>query len=699
MFRWLDDRHADNTPPIRSVRMYRSEGAFPWIKPLTDEPPDAETPVFSEALAQEWVNETSAKDWPHLLARVAAAKREIPRGWFRWLHHTSLARFEEEYSNNGPSVMQQLQFRSEWHALSQSARLDSKRLGELLPLLEIHSWEVGCYGLHRLAESGWRQLSPRARGRLLAGMANSESLCDEELVWHESPSAPGAFPPTPAVSVSTWLMARLSDAEFDAESVLEIACHAVRNEDPQLLARILHAGAARLGESIERMEPFHPESWTRNVRDFDVTGYLSHRVVDMVLEAAILRRYRMGQRLALASGASPNIRIWELESCSNEQFTALSYAIDQHDFELVELLLAHPFVGADEVSSKSLFLAIRMCHHKLAERILDRGVPFDRGDFIEGLDPSLPGSKPGWKNFPELPQCEPADFERAERLSSGLPLSHPSAVPWFIHGCSMMGGSCSTILAALLHRDDLKHLQYYHSRGLPLRMTTSDFAIALAVESYDCLCWLMQQWGAPKSFLLKLRREIPAFGTRGRLWMVRADARRVGLLDTFDTSGQEPLHLPDGGRLWMDFSGLVIQDDQLGPSYKRQICIDPRRRPGFVVLRSVSITWASCRHPKSDYELQSMIPLIKEMNGQFFYTGMTLGTLGDQRGLSSIHSQLKSWSQGTYWKQMRPGILERAMQNNVPFSFKTPQQPLPRRSAFTALNSLRQKLAAFWRSP
>lgn len=668
MFQWLDDRHAKDASLIRCIRSYQKEGTFPWVRSSNGAGTEINEHEFYGDLAREWTQETATKEWPRLLARVGRAEREIPRGWFRWLHHTPLSRLDE--SNRGPTVTDQLKFSTEWRALAYAASLDPARLDALLPNLETHAWEVGFYGLHRLAEACWARLTPQARGRLLAGIANLENVYDDEFVGQNRYASPETSPHTQSQRVSNWLLAHLPDADLDPESVLEIACCAVRNEEPNLLAEILRCGVARLGESIERMEPFTPQFWTRNIRDFDVVGNLSHRVIDMVLEAAILRGYHPGQRLALAAGASPNIRIWEIESSSNEQFTALSYAIDKNDRELIELLLASSFSGAHEGNGKALFMAIRRRLYPLADRMLDLGVPFEPGDVVERLSTSTPGSKIEWKKFPDL-ECENEDFDRAERLSQGLPLAHPSDVAWFIHLASMMGGSCSTHLSTFLRRDNLKRLRHFHSRGLPLRMTLPDFAIVLASGAYDCLCWMMQQWGTQKTHLLKIRREIPSFGTQGRLWTVRADAYRTGLLDSFDTADMEPLPLPDGGRLWMDLTGLAIQDMESGPAWTRKVSVDPRRRPGFVVLRSVSTSWESCPAPKNDYALRLMIPVIKEINGLFLHTGLTVGTLWGQSYPKRFQAQVTAWIEGRSWVAMRPRILERAVQNSAQRQLKS----------------------------
>ncbi len=706
MFQWLDNRHAQDPSLARCIRTYHAEGSFPWVRSSTGTDIEGNERVFYQDLARQWMQATATKDWPHWLARVAAAEPETPRGWFRWLHYTVLSRLDD--SNSGPSVMDQLQFRTEWRALAHAASLDPTLLGSLTPYVEIHAWEVGSYGLHRLAEACWAQLTPQARGRLLAGIANLEIVYEDVFAGWRKYAPPKDSAHTEALRVKTWLLAHLPDAIPDAASVLEIACCAIRREEQDLLAGILDHGASRLGEYIERMEPYVRQFWTRDTRDFDVVGYLSHRVIDMVLEAAILRRYHAGQRLALAAGASPNLRIWVLESCSNEKFTALSYAIAENDRELIDLLLTPFFKGANERHGKALFLAISREKYQLADRMLDLGVPFEPGDDVEKLSPPTPGGKIEWKKFPHS-KCGQADFDRAERLGRGLPVVHPYESAWFIHLASMMGCNCETMLSTFLDGDDLERLRHFHSRGMPLRLTPQDFAIAIDSGAYDCLCWLMQQWGLPKTFLLKIRREIPSFGTQGRLWQVRADARGIGLLDSFDPADLIPLPLPDGGRLWMDLTGLAIQDAEAGPAWTRKVLVEPRRRPGSVVLRAAETTWESCPAPKNDYALRLMVPVIKEMNGRFLDTGLTVGTVLGQRYPGNFRSKVTAWTNGESWAAMRPRIFERASQNCAHVPIKTApgpptsviksslQQNGPRPSDFKTIINRCLATLTFWR--
>jgi ankyrin repeat protein len=66
---------------------------------------------------------------------------------------------------------------------------------------------------------------------------------------------------------------------------------------------------------------------------------LSCRVIDMVLEAALVRNNQEAMQLALRAGADPNISVWRLERSFNEKDCALSFAISQGYRHAAEMLL------------------------------------------------------------------------------------------------------------------------------------------------------------------------------------------------------------------------------------------------------------------------------------------------------------------------------------------------------------------------
>jgi hypothetical protein len=145
--------------------------------------------------------------------------------------------------------------------------------------------------------------------------------------------------------------------------------------------------------------------------------------------------------------------------------------------------------------------------------------------------------------------------------------------------------------------------------------------------------------------------------------MVHVDARRIGLLESFDTRGLEPFLLPDGGRLWVDLSGIASQEIQRGPVWTRTTSVKMRRRRDAVVLREVSHAWEIKPVPVNDYQLRDLLPVIKEIDGAFLSTGLTLGSVWWQDYPGDWKDRVKQWVEGDVWTRLRPKVIERAAQN------------------------------------
>jgi hypothetical protein len=350
-----------------------------------------------------------------------------------------------------------------------------------------------------------------------------------------------------------------------------------------------------------------------------------------------------------------------LERNSNEYFTALGFAIAEHGNDLVDLLLEAGANPAGDETSKCFYLAITKGNDALADRLLAKGVTFDQGDKPEWLAKSTPGDNIEWEHSHSF-NCHRQDIENAQRLGNGLPMVHASQVAWFYRSGGQ-GGRYRTILSVFLYHDDVLRLQHYITKGLPLRMTLPDLSTALCWGAYDCLTWMMQQWGTPSWFMLRVRREIPDFGTKRRAWMVRADSKGIGLLQGFDTQGLEPFLLPDGGLLWVDLSSIALLGQPLGPVRTRTTKVEGRRRRHGVVLRGASHVWELKPEPINDHQLRDLLPVIKEIDGVFLHTGLTLGTVWWQDYPEDWKDRVKQWVEGDAWTRLRPQVIERSARN------------------------------------
>ncbi|MEX1120078.1 MAG: ankyrin repeat domain-containing protein, partial [Terrimicrobiaceae bacterium] len=586
--------------------------------------------AFFGDFARTWVAGRLEEDWPALLERIIITKPEVPRGWFRWLHHTFLSRYP---------TTPNLKLVEEWCAVGKQAALDPNRIDGLVAInVEAHAWEIGWLGLGPLAEQCWDNLSPGAKGLLLAGFSNREGVSD-------------------------WILARLPETQLTPEGTLEIACNAVWNSDSPLFQAVMEKDQKILVQEVERFEP-PGEGPSKESRWSKEVARLSNRVVDMTLEACVLRGWAKGARVALQFGAKADLSVWILERSFNEHHSALSYAIKENNTQLVTVLLDAGAQPSGEMGSMPLNLAISNGNDSLAARLIEDGMDFNHGDKSDWLEAARPGDNIEWENAMHF-NCHRENIEKAQRLGKGLPLVHASEVAWFYRGDGQGGRYC-TFLSHFLYHDDVERLQLYVGKGLPLRLTLPDLATMLSWGAYDCLCSMIREWNASPSVMWRIRRELPEFGTERRLWRVRPDAKRVGVLSDFDPGDQEPLELPDGGRLWVDLTGLAGGHDQPGPVtpgtlWVRKCHVAVRRRADRVVLRGVDQIWELQSEPTNDHQLRNLLPVVKEVDGVFLVTGLSMGEVRwqDYPAGGEEKDWIKQWTEGAAWERLRPRVIER----------------------------------------
>jgi hypothetical protein len=425
------------------------------------------------AFARAWVRERLAQDWPAVLGRIIGATPEVPRGWFRWLHHTFHSRYPARVN---------LALAEEWRAVNDRAASDPRAMDGVVAVnVAAHAWEIGCLGLRPLARCCWDRIPPGAKGLLVAGFSNRPGM-------------------------GRWILARLPESTLTAEGVLEIACNAASQGDYPLFQEVLEKNPQTLRQEVERFEPpgTRPSRKSRWAKD---VARLSHRVVDMALEACLLRGWLPGTRLALRLGARADLPFWVFERSFNEHHTALSYALKVRKTAIAEALLeagARPGAHGD---GRPLYLAITTGNDELAERLIADGMDFGPGDKPAWLAASRPGDRIAWEratSFAFLPQ----DITRAQKLGDGLPLVHPSETAWFYCGDGQ-GGCFRTVLSHFFLADDAERLQRYLRKGLPLRVTLPDLATLLASGASDCLRVLLREWQTAPAVRRRIRREFP----------------------------------------------------------------------------------------------------------------------------------------------------------------------------------------------
>lgn len=432
-----------------------------------------------------------------------------PHGTFRWLHFAYLVRARLRV--RCPQEQDWQDFATAFAKTPGSKLpLTPNALAQHLLLLNAHAWTLSRCGHFRLLEDHWPLLTPAARGAALAGGSDLHHLLD--MKWISYPvlhAASEQFRAEAAPHVQ-WLHQRLSDSdalahpiELTPENVLELACNAISMHDTPLLQRILLLGHDQLYASVQRMEA-HARgfTWSREGEFAEKVSRLSHRVIDMILEAALVIGHFEAFRIALDAGAPPHLPIWVLERNYNEHHTALTYAIAQRDPEWADLLL-QPQYGLQphtEPTSLALYLAIIKGRHVLARQLLQAGMTFDRGHLNENftVENSI------------LFTCHSEDIELAQRLGHGLSLAQPAEVAWFYQGNGQGGRYCN-LLTYFLASDDLPGLQSYAALGLPLRLTAPDLATALRYKARRCLPWLARQLHAPPAFMARIREELPHF--------------------------------------------------------------------------------------------------------------------------------------------------------------------------------------------
>lgn len=527
-----------------------------------------------------------------------------PHGWFRWLHDQSAGRrpcrggFAGSIPTGGPDS------------------LDAAAVGR-------HSWEVGFLGRTDTLEKCWADLTPRQRGLALGGVSENDSD------WE-------------------WILARLPEAELGAVETCEIACNALSAGNEPVLATVLAASSDLAGE-VPRYE-----SPIRKIGRFAETlGQLSCRCIDLVLEAALIRRSPEGVRLALLHGASPDIPVWLLERSFNEKHCALSFSIKNRMALAVSALISAgaspkgiPFCSANQplfeaISTRQDALAIRLLKKQAA--LADGGEDQGRRKRIREVrrkKPRLisPGADYFFGHFDD-------ELDWAKKsVGSLIPFVPVEEKPCFYHGDGQ-GGYWRTFLDVL--GGDVERLKRFERHGLDSRLSAEEFLTLVDGGHYDKLLHLLahEPEHIRASVLFRIRRRNLSFGEQGPL-ALRPQDDRIGDTIGFDPGPQRPCRLPDGTALYADLAAIAPAGHAPclpGHFWLRTESSVRCRRGNETVMRRISLDWKMVSLPQNDHQLMNLLPAVRLAEGRFIRLGITLGGLSGLAGDKRLKKAVEKW--------------------------------------------------------
>jgi hypothetical protein len=558
-----------------------------------------------------------------LLQDLAKATTERPEGIVDWMHYGFRLRnacmWEREDAN--PELE-----RLEAHAL----HLPEDVLTRLASLFEERAWTAGRVGTLNLADILWTRISPSAQGNFLAGVM--QQLDDQGPFSVSAPSDGSEKAAKSENDLATWVLQRLPMATLEAPAAAEFGASAIFSKNFALLQALLNKGELPEGP-IPRFRGY------REQLHFEKQlSLLSTRVLDVLLEAALRCMRPEAVQILLEHGANPDIPCWILERSYNEWHCALSYAIQQSREEsnpkakqIVGLLLTH---GADpqglECAGKNLplMLAIRHRDWGLADLLLDLGAKFEGGqDYTKERCQKKGKLIPAGHALIGYRDEELRWVERA--IAPLVPLAKVWEVPLYYRGDGQ-GGSVSTFLNHLVSVDDLSYLSKYESRGLAATLTPTLLIDLVKGGCYEALQYMLRDNPNLGRVMFRIRRHKPDFGTEGEQVM-RCVPEKDGsnLLHGFMPCEETALNLPDGSRVhpWLDcIAPPVHHHGPISPGcfWLQTLSADFRRRGDQLKTLCIRRIWRAVDTPKNDYQLEDLIPMVKEANGTFILLGISL---------------------------------------------------------------------------
>jgi hypothetical protein len=407
-----------------------------------------------------------------LLAELTTSEPIEPRGWFRWMHDQYAGRYGAHADNVYDLAKQQ-----GWPEAAKNTDAWDFNPDVWVAVVNRHAWTVGKLGLTALAMKYWEYLERESRGAYMAGLAEFQH-----------------FP----VDMLYWIDAHISEADFAPEHLCGLACVAAMCNRADIVEKLLNTNTD-LTAAVRR---FHSSCSPRSEWD-EGLKLLSNRVVDMILEAALIWENTAAVEIALKYGADPNISLWLIERSSNEKHCALSCALEVQNREIAELLLGN---GALPSGTKycgynlPLFYALRNKWDDLAEQMIVKGATFSMPDDYEcGASGMYFGVMKAEQQWAET------------TIGALLPLVPVVSKQAFYQG-NGQGGGFSTFLDVVIKCPD--RLKRFEALGLDTRLSVEELCKAIYWNAHEGLAYLFLKHGNQtcEKALTAIRDHKPTFG-------------------------------------------------------------------------------------------------------------------------------------------------------------------------------------------
>jgi len=233
------------------------------------------------------------------LKLLANLHEEPPHGLFRWLHNHYLFRYhEKEFGRQFSEILF-----GPWQGISDNPPPESGQKAHKdlwVKILNRNAWVAGIMGIRETVRTFWDDITPLARGAYFAG-ASERSFND---------------------SLAQDIVSQFSTITLTPESSCQIACNAIINRQPEVFRKILSCEQT-LSARIER------QSGLRKPIKIELKQLplLSNKIVDLLLETALVAHQPEYTKLALEHGANPNLTVWQLERSYNKIHSGLDYAL------------------------------------------------------------------------------------------------------------------------------------------------------------------------------------------------------------------------------------------------------------------------------------------------------------------------------------------------------------------------------------
>lgn len=584
---------------------------------------------------------------PPYLKALSKEAPAVQSGWFQSMHHTSMFRRSEFFSSLP------LPKTGEWNTwLPKLGGKESAFFQSLVEQVELHSWQFGMEEWTSELLIVWKQLSPQARGRAMAGL--SERL-------HRPPLNKRSQ------AVAAWLSDRWNDSleiSLDPDSTTQIICNLIQSWQDPLLRLALKGSEKWAVVAVSR------ELDERLLNDFsEEFAGLSPRALDRCLEAAVRSNHSEAARLCLEVGADPDINVWKLGSCYNERHCALSFVLDSYSLRAKPILdpkcTQAPLwqvlldAGANAAGTKfsglnkPLFHALRTNNQLATERLLDSGASFQGGELLEhfaqghsdhlvtaNCSASMKGSKIGLNAI-------------KERFKGLMPFTEINQAPYFYIGDGQGGNYTSFLMVTT----SLKQIKLLEARGLPLKPTI----VELLAESYpfERMKYIAKKTcGTPEHIMMHHFRKLhPDCGTHGMQFLCRPEPNGSNVIENFNPHGQPSLKMPDGTKFYVDLDSIAAAGHKMGSIpekhiFVRKIMAKYRRRKNHLITRGLQAIWEPVPVPGTtdkrlaiSAQISRLLPVVKEQDGKFFWTGINFDNFERLKWPSEKKQLCEQWMQ------------------------------------------------------